>query len=187
MSPICWRQGKQLADSSYTTNNWAGGTIRGTWTDVVGIWRVPTVSIPETPAGTDGGWDSSSWVGIDGFYGSNDVLQAGVQQSVAGDGSTIYVAWYEWFAPKVDGSPGYIYQSNIANMEIQPGDEVFAGIYYRNGKGFVRRHPLPERQGLRDVRQQRTRPLLQHRHRPAARRVDDGQQRRVDHGGAQHR
>ncbi len=128
---------KQLVDTSYTSNNWAGSTIPGTWTDVVGIWRVPTVSIPETPAGTDGGWDSSSWVGIDGTYGSNDVLQAGLQQSVAGDGSTTYVAWYEWFAPKVDGSPGYIYQTNIDNIEIQPGDEVFAGLHYRNGKGLV--------------------------------------------------
>ena len=128
---------QQLADTSYTSNNWAGSTIPGTWTDAVGIWRVPTVSIPETPAGTNGGWDSSSWVGIDGTYGSNDVLQAGLQQSVASNGSTTYVAWYEWFAPKVNGSPGYIYQTNIDNMEIQPGDEVFAGIHYRNGKGLV--------------------------------------------------
>ena len=127
----------QLSNTSYTSTNWAGSTIAGTWTDAVGIWRVPTVRIPETPAGTDGGWDSSSWVGIDGTYGSNDVLQAGVQQSVAGDGSTTYVAWYEWFAPKVNGSPDYIYQTNIDNLEVQPGDEVFAGIHYRNGQGFV--------------------------------------------------
>ena len=128
---------RKVAETAYTSNNWAGSTIPGTWTDAVGIWRVPTVGIPETPAGTDGGWDSSSWVGIDGTYGSNDVLQAGVQQSVAGDGSTTYVAWYEWFAPKVDGSPGYIFQTNIDNLEIQPGDEVFAGVHYRDGKGLV--------------------------------------------------
>lgn len=125
------------ADVAYTSNNWAGSTIAGNWTDDVGIWRVPAVSIPETPPGTNGGWDSSSWVGIDGAYGSNDVLQAGVQQSVAGDGSTTYVAWYEWYAPKVQGSPAYIYQTNIDNLEIQPGDEVFAGIHYRDGKGLV--------------------------------------------------
>ncbi|MBB2890638.1 G1 family glutamic endopeptidase [Flexivirga oryzae] len=127
----------ERADMAYTSNNWAGSTISGTWADAVGIWRVPTVSIPETPAGTDGGWDSSSWVGIDGTYGSNDVLQAGVQQSVARNGSTTYVAWYEWYAPKVQGSPGYIYQTNIDNMEVQPGDEVFAGAHYRDGKGFI--------------------------------------------------
>ena len=128
---------KRVADTAFTSNNWAGSTISGTWAHAVGIWRVPSVSVPSTPAGTDGGWDSSSWVGIDGTYGSNDVLQAGVQQSVGADGSTTYVAWYEWFAPKVDGSPDYIFQTNIENMRIEPGDEVFAGVHYQNGQGFV--------------------------------------------------
>ena len=127
----------QTTEAAFTSNSWSGSTIRGTWAHAVGIWRVPTVSIPSTPAGTDGGWDSSSWVGIDGTYGSNDVLQAGVQQSVGANGSTTYVAWYEWFAPKVNGSPNYIYQTNIENMPIGPGDEVFAGVHYRNGKGYV--------------------------------------------------
>lgn len=83
---------KRVADTAFTSNNWAGSTVSGTWAHAVGIWRVPRVSVPSTPAGTDGGWDSSSWVGIDGTYGSNDVLQAGVQQSVGADGSTTYVA-----------------------------------------------------------------------------------------------
>src|SRR5262245_47297544 len=128
---------QKIADTNFTSNNWSGSTISGTWAHAVGIWRVPTVSIPSTPAGSDGGWDSSSWVGIDGTYGSNDVLQAGVQQSVGSDGSTTYVAWYEWFAPKVNGSPDYIYQTNIENMPIEPGDEVFVGVHYQNGQGFV--------------------------------------------------
>jgi hypothetical protein len=79
-----------VANSAFTSNNWSGSTISGTWAHAVGIWRVPTVSMPSTPAGTDSGWDSSSWVGIDGTYGSNDVLQAGVQQSVGADSSTTY-------------------------------------------------------------------------------------------------
>jgi hypothetical protein len=123
--------------AAFTSSNWSGSTVPGTWAHAVGTWRVPSVNIPSTPPGTDGGWDSSSWVGIDGTYGSNDVLQAGVQQSVAGDGSTTYVAWYEWFAPKVDGSPGYIFQTNIDNMPVAPGDEVFVGVHYRDGQGFV--------------------------------------------------
>jgi len=60
-----------------------------------------------------------------------------VQQSVAADGSATYVAWYEWFAPKVPGSPAYVDQTNIENMLIEPGDEVFAGVHYQNGQGFV--------------------------------------------------
>src|SRR5262249_35417012 len=111
--------------------------IKGTWAHAVGIWRVPTVTVPDTPPGADDGWDSSSWVGIDGTYGSNDVLQAGVEQSVDADGSTTYVAWFEWYAPEVDGSPDYIHQTNIDNMPIHPGDEVFAGVHYQNGQGFV--------------------------------------------------
>jgi hypothetical protein len=128
---------RKVSDAAYTSNNWAGSTIAGTWQGAVGTWRVPAISIPSTPAGTDGGWDSSSWVGIDGTYGSNDVLQAGVQQSIAGDGSTTFVAWYEWYAPKVDGSPDYIYQTNIDNMPIQPGDEVFVNVHYQDGQGYV--------------------------------------------------
>jgi hypothetical protein len=128
---------ERVAEAAFTSNNWSGSTIKGTWADAVGNWRVPTVNIPSTPAVTDQGWDSSSWVGIDGTYGSNDVLQADAQQSVGADGSTTYVAWYEWVAPKVDKSPDYIYQTNIENMAIEPGDEVFAGIHYQNGKGFV--------------------------------------------------
>ncbi len=124
-------------DAAFTSNNWAGSTIKGTWAHAVGIWRVPTVTRPSSAPGTDGGWDSSSWIGIDGTYGSNDVLQAGVQQSVAADGSTTYVAWYEWFAPQVNGSPDYIFQTNIDNMPVQPGDEVFVGVHYQNGQGFV--------------------------------------------------
>ena len=87
----------------------------------------PAVSRPPTPPGTSTpGWDSSSWVGIDGTYGSNDVLQAGVQQLVSSNGDASYVAWYEWFAPQVSNSPPYIFQTNIANMQVSPSDEVFA-------------------------------------------------------------
>ena len=127
----------KTSDAASTSKRWAGSIIAGTWAHAVGIWRVPTVSVPSTPPGADGGWDSSSWVGIDGTYGSNDVLQAGVQQSVASDGSTTYVAWYEWYAPKVTGSPAYIYQTNIDNLTIEPGDEVFAGIHYQGRQGYV--------------------------------------------------
>ncbi|WP_170066667.1 G1 family glutamic endopeptidase [Kitasatospora aureofaciens] len=128
---------EQVTDTDFTSNNWAGSTIAGTWAIAMGTWRVPAVSIPSTPAGNDGGWDSSSWVGIDGAYGSSDVLQAGVQQSVDANGSATYIPWYEWFAPEVDGSPAYIFQTNIENMPIEPGDEVFARLAYQNGQGFV--------------------------------------------------
>jgi hypothetical protein len=127
----------KVDNSSFTSNTWAGGTIKGTFTAAFGIWRVPTVSKPAMPPGTAGDWNSSSWVGIDGTYGSNDVLQAGIQQEVSANGDASYTPWYEWFAPKVNGSPNYIYQTNIDNMEIEPGDEVFCGIYYVAQQGEV--------------------------------------------------
>jgi hypothetical protein len=128
---------KQVADAAFTSINWSGGTIRGTWNAAFGIWRIPWVSRPSTPPGTSGGWNSSSWVGIDGTYGSNDVLQAGVQQQVSSSGDPSYVAWYEWFAPAQPNSPAYIFQTNIENMPVSPGDDFFAAVYYVNGRGEV--------------------------------------------------
>ena len=62
-----------------------------------GSWTVPSVSKPTEPPGSDGGWDSSSWVGLDGSSGSDDVLQAGIEQRVDGSGNASYYAWFEWF------------------------------------------------------------------------------------------
>jgi hypothetical protein len=57
----------RTANTAFTSFNWAGGTIQGPWTAAFGIWRVPAVTRPTIPAGTSGGWASSSWVGIDGI------------------------------------------------------------------------------------------------------------------------
>ncbi|HWC99695.1 MAG TPA: G1 family glutamic endopeptidase [Candidatus Sulfopaludibacter sp.] len=127
---------KQQADSSYTGQVWAGaGTKTGKWTSIIGCWKIPSVSTPPEAQGSEGGWNSSSWLGLDGFFYSNDVLQAGVQQRVIAlpflnTGIPIYVAWYEWFAPPKSNSPGYIYQTNIANFPVSPGDEVYCSVQY---------------------------------------------------------
>jgi Peptidase A4 family len=117
-------------DGAYYGGAWSGGALRGRWTGVIGQWTVPSVSQPPQPPGATGGWTSSSWVGLDGAYTSNDVLQAGVQQQVNADGSPSYVAWYEWFAPQVPGSPPYIWQTNIANFPVSPGDTLFCSAQY---------------------------------------------------------
>jgi Peptidase A4 family len=125
-------------NTSISSQNWAGSTVAGTWAHAVGVWRVPTVSRPSAPAGNGGNWNSSSWVGLDGGYKTTDVLQAGVQQIVNADGSTTYVAWYEWYTKNPPaGSPAYVDQTNIDNMLIEPGDEVFAGVHYQNGQGLL--------------------------------------------------
>lgn len=86
-------------NAGFSSNNWGGGSVQGNWVTTIGTWVVPTVSKPSEGQGREGGWNSSSWIGIDGAYGSNDVLQAGVQQFVDANGNASYVPWFEWFAP----------------------------------------------------------------------------------------
>ena len=135
---------KKQTDGTYTGKVWSGaGTKTGKWTSIIGYWKIPNVSVPPEAQGTEGGWNSSSWLGLDGFFYSNDVLQAGVQQKVIwipflNTGIPIYVAWYEWFAPPQAGSPGYIYQTNIANFPVSPGDQVYCSVQYNgNTSGLI--------------------------------------------------
>jgi Peptidase A4 family len=118
------------ADAALTNPIWAGAALKGSWIANRGVWIIPTVSKPIDPPGNEGGWNSSSWVGIDGFYGSNDVLQAGIQQRVDSTGQTSYVAWYEWFAPAQSNSPQYIWQTNIPKFAVSPGHQVHCFVQY---------------------------------------------------------
>jgi hypothetical protein len=126
---------KRLSDQSFLNPAWAGAGIRGeAWTGVIGFWTIPTVSKPSEPQGTEGGWNSSSWLGIDGFGISNDVLQAGIQQTVDAAGHAGYVAWFEWYAPPTSDSPPYVYQTNIENFPVSPGQNVFCYVVlFQNG------------------------------------------------------
>ncbi|MGA2952211.1 MAG: G1 family glutamic endopeptidase [Caulobacteraceae bacterium] len=117
-------------DGTYYGGGWSGGAVKGKWSGVIGQWKIPTVYKPREPAGEDGGWTSSSWVGLDGAYTSNDVLQAGVAQQVDGAGKASYVAWYEWYAPSTPTSPPYIWQINITNMPVSAGDVMFCSVQY---------------------------------------------------------
>jgi len=117
-------------DGTYYGGGWSGGAVRGKWSGVVGQWKVPSVYKPKEPAGMSGGWTSSSWVGLDGAYSSNDVLQAGVAQQVDSHGNPSYVAWYEWWAPPQAGSPPYVWQVNITNFPVSAGDVMFVSAQY---------------------------------------------------------
>ena len=60
------------------------------FTSVSASWTVPSVSAASPPA------CSAVWVGIGGWYsGSNRLLQAGTEQDVLSNGSTVYYAWHE--------------------------------------------------------------------------------------------
>ncbi|HLW70325.1 MAG TPA: G1 family glutamic endopeptidase [Candidatus Binataceae bacterium] len=132
----------RVTDQNFVNGAWSGGGIRGgSWTGNIGFWDIPTVSQPSEPQGYEGGWNSSSWVGIDGFdvnLTSNDVLQAGVEQKVDGFGNPSYVAWYEWYAPAQPNSPPYIYQTNIS-LQVAPGEQMYCSIQYINNNtaGYI--------------------------------------------------
>jgi hypothetical protein len=128
---ILKKQPKKQTDGSYLTGAWSGsGSNAGTWTSIIGYWTIPTVSKPTEPQGTEGGWNSSSWLGLDGMFTSNDVLQAGIQQKVSTSGVASYIAWFEWYAPPVAGSPSYVWQTNIANFPVSPGQQVYCSVQY---------------------------------------------------------
>ena len=112
------------------TNRWAGSVVPGNWTGVVGFWVIPTVTEPLQPQGTSGGWNSASWVGLDGAFDSDDVLQAGVEQAIDGNGIAHYTAWYAWSAPIQNDSPPYVYQTAIPNFPVSPGQTVYCSVQY---------------------------------------------------------
>jgi hypothetical protein len=137
---------------------WSGAVVtepNGNFNGVNAVWFVPTISQPTEAQGQDGGWDSSSWGGIDGWT-SGDLLQAGVQQHLPGPGATPqYVVWYQWWiAPPTNPPPGpvdqngyplawlkkypYMYQVNIKNFPVTAGHQVSCSIVYReNAAGTV--------------------------------------------------
>jgi hypothetical protein len=77
-------------------------------------------------AGCDGGWDwGSAWNGIDG-WGSNDVLQSGIEfDALCALGGaikgTFYSAWYEWYP---NG------EVRIGGFPIAPGDDMFIETWH---------------------------------------------------------
>ena len=121
---------RPVDDTDVTDSNWSGVVLSGTWNTAIGTWVVPEVSKPAQPEGTEGGWHCSSWVGLDGLASDDDVLQAGVDETVDGIGLKSYSCWYEWFSSNVRGAPGYIYETTHVDLAVAPGDTVICQIQY---------------------------------------------------------
>ena len=109
-------------------NNWGGAVVdssstTGTWQSVTGQFNVPTVSKPTEPGFINGGWQSSLWVGIDGYSEpskpSNDVLQIGVECDVDSKGNATYSAWFEWAVTNASLTGGV---TSISTGRVTPGD-----------------------------------------------------------------
>jgi hypothetical protein len=94
------------------SQNWSGyAATGGTYTAVSGTWSVPQFT-PDSPAGAD-----AAWVGIGGVN-TRDLIQAGTQQTVSGNGSTQYQAWVETL-PQA---------SHPVPLTVNPGDSVSVSI-----------------------------------------------------------
>jgi hypothetical protein len=92
--------------------NWSGyAATGGTYTAVSGTWVVPQFA-PDSSAGAD-----ATWVGIGGVN-TRDLIQAGTQQTVSGNGSTQYQAWVETL-PQA---------SHPVPLTVNPGDSVSIAI-----------------------------------------------------------
>jgi hypothetical protein len=95
---------------------------------VSGQWKVPKAGLEW---GYFGYTASSEWVGIDGFGGNKDVIQAGTRQDVCGFFSAnhyhqfeSYYAWYEYYPES---------ENAITGITVAPGDEVWVYVYTEPG------------------------------------------------------
>jgi Peptidase A4 family len=104
-----------------STQNWAGALLdapagdRFTW--IEGTFTVPDVYPPVRPEAGET-YSASTWVGIDGLDGSNDVLQIGVDSLALYEFNAVvrsHLVWWEWF-------PGATFE--ITNLPVSVGDTV---------------------------------------------------------------
>jgi hypothetical protein len=144
----------------YQSDNWSGCGVVGNWVGVMGVWQVPAVSLPLTNASTapNGwvGWQSSSWVGLNGGglglipgTSSQDVLQAGITQDVSIDGQPSYYAWYEWVLATLQDDQAaqaefpYVFPIPITSVPVNPGDEISVVVQFVQQMGDNIGNPIP--------------------------------------------
>ena len=94
------------------SQNWSGyAATEGNFTGVSATWNVPPF-VPDAIAGLD-----AAWVGVGGVR-SDDLIQAGTEETVSGSGASRYQAWVEAL-PQA---------SHPVPFSIHPGDSVSASI-----------------------------------------------------------
>ncbi|HEV2339391.1 MAG TPA: G1 family glutamic endopeptidase [Patescibacteria group bacterium] len=97
--------------SSNVSRNWAGYiATNGSFTSISGTWDIPSI--------TNGNYGSdAAWVGIGGVS-SNDLIQAGTQETVNRNGQVSYEAFYETL-PDV---------SRALSITVNGGDSVTVSV-----------------------------------------------------------
>jgi hypothetical protein len=107
------------------STNWSGySESGGPFSEVTGTFNVPTL-----PAGTPQGDQMSEWVGIDGAYGGNSLIQAGFNESPApGTPAGFFVQpWWEILPSS---------ETFISSVHIAAGDRVTVGIDQISGTNW---------------------------------------------------
>jgi hypothetical protein len=104
-----------------TSRNWSGYAARGgTFTSVSASWTLPKLAV-DGPFGAD-----AAWVGIGGLR-TRDLIQAGTQQSVSGNGSVTYQAWIEMLPDA----------SHPVPLTVLPGDTVTVSVDQQAGDNWL--------------------------------------------------
>lgn len=110
----------RVTDTSFSSN-WSGyAASSGTFTAVGGSWTVPQVG------GTTAGAADAPWVGIGG-QDTRDLIQAGTDATVLGNGRVRYSAWIEMLpdAPKT------------VPLTVSPGDKITVSITRQSGDNWL--------------------------------------------------
>jgi hypothetical protein len=106
------RPGSGTVPSQDTSHNWSGyASTGGKFTSVTGTWTIPQI----TSNGTQG--MGATWVGIGGVT-SQDLIQAGTEETDMGSGRVQYSAWVETL-PQA---------SQPIRFSVHPGDSITVTI-----------------------------------------------------------
>lgn len=127
-----WLNSPEYATTNYNNPIWSGYLDRNTtgykFTDVHATFNAAAIN----PSYSAVGSHYSSWVGFGGFsitggYQSNGLLQAGVDCSLFGNGSTTVSPFWE--------AVPYNNEQYINNFPINQGDEIYVDISYSATNG----------------------------------------------------
>jgi Peptidase A4 family len=133
-----------VEDSTATSNNWSAVVVESgaskygntSFRIIQAEYVVPVAS--QVFGACTGSWDrSSSWVGIDGVYGSGekDLFQAGTEADascVNGIKSQDYYAWLEWVPDKPNAA------LIIGGLSVSAGDDIFIQVWNTSAtQGYV--------------------------------------------------
>ena len=106
--------------AGWSSSNWSGYAITGSFTAVTGSWIVQTAGASKKPT------YSSQWIGIDGFNNSN-LIQTGTESDYT-NGAAHYGAWWE-ILPAAE--------TVIPSLVVSPGDHMSASVTKGSGSSWT--------------------------------------------------